>query len=106
MFSKIAKGITKLPDLKLTNSPKILLLECDWENGFRLYQYDVPADGALSKITVILTDKNRVQLCATVNEVPFIIYLHYRNSYHGKGEGRIPAEAWVSTASFQCWIGR
>lgn len=106
MLSKISKGITKLPDLKLPNPPEILLLECDWDSGFKYYQYDVSANGMLSNVTVFCTEKNRVGLYATIDGVSFKLYLHYRNSYHGKGGMIIPADAWVSTASFQCWIGR
>lgn len=108
--SSLARGITTLPEIQRASegAPKnILLLECEWEEGFRRYEYQFDETESIRAEVTEPSRLNRVSLFVTglTSGCRAELYPHYKNSHKDSASGvRIEAENWVATACFHVWF--
>lgn len=107
----IAQGITKAVEIQASFKSKgvafraPLMLQADWNQGLVEYNKGFSPDENIfvhsidrtSRVQLILKGENSGRVAK--------LYPHHRNSWKASSGQRFSADNWVSTGSFQVWIG-
>jgi hypothetical protein len=106
----VSIGLTKGPEIQSAfNSTRSvsapLLLQADWQRGLKLYSKPFQDDETIEIIKIERTTRAQVILMGSKSGREATLYPHHRNSWTSPRGKKYGADNWVSTGSFQVWIG-